>query len=141
MDVELASQLTSPDNVTQLSEKQLGKEDFLKILLSELSNQDPLNPVSDKDLILQLAQFSTLEGTQNLNENMDAYISSANISTATNLIGKEITYTDYDTGTEYIGKVDKVNVIGGSIYFEVNGMKIQMEQINDIADTMPTEEA
>ena len=39
----------------------LGKDDFLKILMTQLQNQDPLNPMQDKDFIAQMATFSTLE--------------------------------------------------------------------------------
>ncbi|NLX61708.1 MAG: flagellar hook capping protein [Tissierellia bacterium] len=48
----------------------LDKEAFLKLLVIQLANQNPLNPIEDKEFIAQLAQFSTLEQMQNLNENV-----------------------------------------------------------------------
>jgi len=45
----------------------LGKEDFMKLLITELQNQNPLEPLDSKEYILQLSQFSTLEQIQNLN--------------------------------------------------------------------------
>ncbi len=48
----------------------LDKEAFLKLLVTQLANQNPLNPIEDKEFIAQLAQFSTLEQMQNLNENV-----------------------------------------------------------------------
>lgn len=48
----------------------LGKDAFLKLLITQLRNQDPLNPMEDKEFIAQMAQFSTLEQMQELNKNI-----------------------------------------------------------------------
>ncbi len=75
----------------------LGKDDFLRLLVAQLRNQDPLNPVNAGDFSAQLAQFSSLEQLQNINANlqnnleMDLLLSQAlNNTLATTLIGNKV---------------------------------------------------
>jgi flagellar basal-body rod modification protein FlgD len=72
----------------------LGKEDFLNLLITQLQNQDPLNPTDSTEFTAQLAQFSSLEQLTNVNDNLEElqkYEASINNSQAVTLIGKEIT--------------------------------------------------
>ncbi len=72
---------------------QLGKDDFLRLLVTQLANQNPLSPVQDQEFVAQLAQFSSLEQLENLNETMTSSLvldQAVNNSLATNLIGKEV---------------------------------------------------
>jgi flagellar basal-body rod modification protein FlgD len=74
--------------------KVLGKDDFLNLLITQLQNQDPLNPTDSAEFTAQLAQFSSLEQLGNVNENLVELINfqtSSNNSQAVSLIGKAIT--------------------------------------------------
>jgi len=71
----------------------LGKEDFLKLLVEQLKNQDPLNPMESTEFTAQLAQFSSLEQLTNMNKNLDylrLYEASINNAQAVNFIGKTV---------------------------------------------------
>lgn len=83
----------------------LGKDDFLKLLVTQLQYQDPLNPMDDTDFIAQTAQFTALEQMQNLN---NATI----LGQATNLIGKDVEATDKN-GVMVQGTVTGVKVVDG----------------------------
>ena len=64
---------TAVSNATGGSD--LGKEEFLQLLVTQFQYQDPLNPMEDKEFIAQLAQFSSLEQNMKLNENMENLLS------------------------------------------------------------------
>lgn len=72
----------------------IGKEDFFEMLIAQLQNQDPLNPLEGTDFTAQLAQFSSLEQLCNMTEQMEMlslYQSSMNSALAASLVGKEVT--------------------------------------------------
>lgn len=56
--------------VTKIPQKTMGKEDFLNLLITQMRNQDPLNPLDNSEFSAQLAQFSSLEQLFNINENL-----------------------------------------------------------------------
>ncbi len=96
--IESISQATTSatgKDTTKSSETVMGKEDFLKLLVAQLQNQDPLNPDDPTEFTSQLAQFSSLEQLTSLNESMDNLVTSnANSDrlTTLNTIGKDVTY-------------------------------------------------
>lgn len=91
----------------------LDKDAFLKILTSELSNQDPMNTKDSTEYIAQMAQFSSLEQMANLNSTMT-------FSSASNLIGKNVELTSLDPlGNKYIGNVKTVEKLGDTIKLNV----------------------
>jgi flagellar basal-body rod modification protein FlgD len=84
----------SPNNTqTRNAEEELGKTAFLELMIAQISNQDPLEPAKNEAFIAQLAQFSSVEGIQNLNESMDSLVSSLRSSLtmdAAALVGRNV---------------------------------------------------
>lgn len=112
---------------------ELGKDDFLNLLVTQLRYQDPLNPTDDKEFIGQMAQFSALEQMQNLNNSFTA-------TKAYGLIGKGITanITDptTDETTEVSGDVTSIKVASGKYYAVVKGQDIPVESITNVSDSI-----
>jgi len=79
--------------VTDGSERQMGKDAFLTLLLTQLQNQDPTNPMDNTEMVAQLAQFSQLEQLANLSkgiETMTGYVQAQNQFQTLTMIGKEV---------------------------------------------------
>ncbi len=71
----------------------LGKDEFLKLLVAQLKNQDPMSPQQNGEFIAQLAQFSTVEGVQSLNKSMESILSnyqSSQALQASSLVGRKV---------------------------------------------------
>jgi flagellar basal-body rod modification protein FlgD len=91
---ELNSVTTGSTELAAAQQPVLGKEDFLHLLITQLQNQDPLNPTDSTEFTAQLAQFSSLEQLSNVNGNLEQlqnFQASTNNSQAVSLLGKEIT--------------------------------------------------
>jgi flagellar basal-body rod modification protein FlgD len=100
--------------------KQMGKDDFLKLLVGQLQNQDPMNPSSDQDFMGQMAQFSMLEQITNLAETTEELAKSASLTQSLGLLGHTVSYVDAD-GMPATGTVDDVVVSGGAPRLTVGG--------------------
>ncbi len=88
MAVESIGRVTSDS--ASLQQNAVGIEDFLQIFLTQLTFQDPLEPVDNREFIAQLAQFSSLETATRTNENIEGLVDVQSISQSVGLIGKTV---------------------------------------------------
>jgi flagellar basal-body rod modification protein FlgD len=121
---------------TRASEKErnvgeMGKDQFIQLLITQLRYQDPMNPTQDKEFIGQMAQFTALEQMQNLN-------ASFNSVKGASLLGKEIvgtvTQKNSNESTEVYGLVTSVKMIAGETYAVVNGVDVPVSKISEISE-------
>lgn len=75
----------------------LGKDDFLKLLIAQLSNQDPTSPIENTEFIAQMAQFSSLEQMTNMSAEFTKLAGVFRVSEASSMLGKTITLNVGDT--------------------------------------------
>jgi flagellar basal-body rod modification protein FlgD len=127
------------------SAQTVDKDQFLKLLVSQLKNQNPLDPVSNENFISQLAQFSAMEQQTQTNANLDTLIqleaASATIShltQASSLLGKKIEYTDPNTGAPGTGIVGSVGLTNGAVVANVNGTAVPILLITGVQDNVPS---
>lgn len=111
--------------------KSLGKDDFLKLLITQLSSQDPTNPVKDQDFIAQMAQFSSLEQMNNISTGIQKMGNRQSFS----LVGKLVSGPDFVSGESIAGIAGALFFDGeGKTFVRVNGRSIDVEQITLISD-------
>lgn len=106
--VPVTSTGATPATTTTDKTKSLGKDDFLKLLLAQLRNQDPTKPMDDSAMIAQMAQFSALEATQQLQQTIQQSNNVQTIFQAGALIGKYV-QADEPDGINVTGPVTGVD--------------------------------
>lgn len=125
---EIVDKSNTNTNDDERNVGELGKDDFIKLLITQLRHQDPMNPVDDKEFIGQMAQFSALEQMQNVS----AGINSVRGST---LLGKEVRATvSSQSGevSEVEGMVTSVKMRKGDTLVVVDGREIKVEDVEEI---------
>lgn len=124
---------------TQGSDGALGKDAFLQLLVSQLQNQDPLEPTGNAEFVAQLAQFSTLEGIEEVNDNLiglavlqqgNALLSQLTDSSA--LIGQNVRYVPLNGEGELSGVVDSVKVDDGFATLSIGGQDVPLGNILEV---------
>lgn len=108
---------------------QLGKQEFLMLLIAQLKNQDPLRPMEDTEFIAQLAQLNTLEQMQQLNNTLGAMAEMSMLTQAASLIGKHITALDPSTGEMIKGVVSDVTINQGVPVLNVDGAAVPLGHV------------
>ncbi len=89
--------------------RDVGLDDFLKLMITELQNQDPLSPMDNSQLVQQMSQMREIAATNQLVETLDSLLTGQNLGTASALIGRQVSAMT-DTGEPVEGVVDRVSV-------------------------------
>jgi flagellar basal-body rod modification protein FlgD len=93
-------------------------QDFLRILVTQLNHQDPLKPMDNQEFVTQLAQFTSLQQTQNLNDKIESLLSIQGAMQSVGLIGRTVAIQS-ESGQQS-GTVSALNFIGGEPRLAVN---------------------
>jgi flagellar basal-body rod modification protein FlgD len=107
----------------------MGKDAFLKLLLTQLKYQDPGSPMEDRDFVTQLAQFSSLEQLEKVGNGFDSMQQGNNAFQAVSLIGKSIEYIDPEVEGPISGKVDSVKFENGYPILRVGEENVVLSQV------------
>jgi flagellar basal-body rod modification protein FlgD len=123
----LSSAVTS---ATASSSSLVSESTFLKLLVTELENQDPLNPQDSTQFVSQLASFSSLEQMTSLNTNMETVLETS----VTSLIGKTATVTDSSNTAGYTtGTITGIQYYSDGPAVKINGTDYLFSDVQSIA--------
>jgi flagellar basal-body rod modification protein FlgD len=119
--------------------QQLDKNAFMKLLVSQLQNQDPMSPVANEDFVAQLATFSSLEQLEGLNQNMVASIALnqsnallAQLTQSSALIGKSVEWEDFESGAKHNGTVESVKIVDGLAVLRIDGEDVPLASVTEV---------
>ena len=111
----------------------LGKESFLKLLVTELKHQDPTKPMEDKEFIAQMAQFSSLEQMSNMNKEIKNLLGSSRASEAYGILGKDVDTFDTVKKTRVSGVVSSVFYKGEELMLKVGNDEVPMKNVHSVS--------
>jgi flagellar basal-body rod modification protein FlgD len=124
---------SSPGNTIRSGKFELKTEDFIKMMIVQLQNQDPMEPAKNQELLAQMSQIGQLQSATNLQQSLKTMVLQNNLGAAGNLIGKMVKGMS-PTGETLSGVVSSVRVEGDSISLELdNGYKVPLERVTEIA--------
>lgn len=145
VDATAATQYTgqATKTVNNSAKPIMGKDDFLKLLVTQLRYQNPLEPMEDKEFIAQMATFSSLEQMQNLNTTVNGLVDTISnqwlpgmmLQQAGQMVGREVAYYSLNEDGELqtlVGIVDSVEVGQGAPLLVIQGQRIPMENITQL---------
>ena len=114
-----------------------GTDTFLKLLVAQLSNQDPMQPMDNQSFITELAQFNSVEQMINLNQSVQAQAGAQQAAQGVAMLGKTITYSVPGIGqaspTTGQGIVTAVNLANGQVQLQVNNKAVPLSQVTAVS--------
>jgi flagellar basal-body rod modification protein FlgD len=129
------AQANSSNDTFTMPTQIMSQQDFLNLLVTQMTAQDPLNPMTNQDMLAQMVQFSTLQANTNLQSNLVAMQIGQEFQAATALIGREVNL-QVDASSTTQGVVSGVDVSSGLPEIVVNGVSYGLGQVLSV--TSPT---
>jgi flagellar basal-body rod modification protein FlgD len=114
----------------------LGADDFMKLLTTQLTSQDPMNPMKDTEFISQMANFTSLEQMRTLSQSFETFTSDQKLSAAPAFLGRNVTVKD--AAGDITGIVEAITLKDGKPAITINGKSYDTNLIKGIAMPPPT---
>jgi flagellar basal-body rod modification protein FlgD len=116
----------------QGSKNSLSEADFMKLLITQLRNQDPTKPLEDKEFITQMTQLTSLKQLNEMITTMQTFSKELAFTRTLGLVNKWVVYERTD-GVMAQGLVESIRVKNGQTFLNVNNEEVALEQVSEIA--------
>lgn len=103
---------------------------FMKLLIAQLQNQNPMDPMSNAEMVSQMAQLAALDGVNSLNVSFADVLKLQRLLSGTQLLGREVEYLEDNVPMR--GTVESVSTRGGTIKLVVDGQEISLDDITKV---------
>lgn len=109
--------------------KSTSKDQFLKLFLAQLQNQNPLEPMQDRDFLMQLAQFTQVENVEEMTHTLQKLQTLVTSTQATALLGKQVLALQEGEGVPVEGKVSAIRFTADGVWLLVDGKMVNAENV------------
>ena len=130
--VSTVSQLNTRTTTQAAQQNQFSSDTFYKLLAAQLQYQDPMESMDNTQMILQMAQFATIEQLNNLNQQFAVFMEMSTIQDGAALVGKEVRI-GLEDGT-IVGVVNKVGFTSSGTLVEVDGKYYDVWRVIEIGN-------
>ncbi|MEI7988302.1 MAG: flagellar hook capping FlgD N-terminal domain-containing protein [Chloroflexota bacterium] len=124
----VSSSQTSKTTTKSTSGQDITNEDFLVLLLTQMRNQDPLEPMKNQEFMSQLTQMNSLSALKSMDSNLKKMTTQSEITEATALIGKKVEVS----AKSISGVVSSVSFEDGSVMVQIGSQKVALSEITSV---------
>ncbi len=122
------------NNTTSVPDRgTVGKNDFMKLLLTQLRSQNPLKPMDNSEFTSQLVQFQPLQKLEDLDKNLAAMLDLQQLSQASSLIGKQVEGVAND-GPKVSGVVTEVSIVNGVAVLKLGDKTLDLHKVTRVSE-------
>ncbi len=119
-----AVQWNSPSQYGTQPRTMMDTYQFLRLLIVELTSQNPMDPMKDRDFLAQMAQLNTAQQMERMGQVFNTF-------QAVNLIGREVEAV-LPSGSRLEGKVASVQTVGGKVFLQIDNQTVPFESVRSI---------
>lgn len=126
-----SSSSTSSSSSVADKYENLKVSDFIQLLVAELTNQDPTDPVDNSTILNEISQIKSIQASQGLSDTLKSVLLGTNLATGSSLIGHSVTAKD-DSSKSVTGTVDSVTVSNGAVKLKVGSSTVDLSNVTQI---------